>query len=292
MELLKIIDMKKIRCRLLLLVLFLISCFSKAQNNILPDMVSASKAYIDTIIKNYTDEDTMSFSPTSLTSTVRIPVVVHIIIDNTGQAGVSTSDISTSIGTANSFFKNIGILFYIDQTDYINDYNYAFIRYGNNLKELLSVYPVKNRINLFLADSILMGTKRSYGYTCFPDAPDSNYIFLDKKYISGYYLTTMLGHYFGLLSTHDTVGGAELASEENCDEAGDFICDTYADPDLYNQVDTTCNYQGAFRDAHGDFFVPTVANIMSNSPDECKCDFTPLQYKRMYYYYLKYRQYP
>ena len=95
----------------------------------------------------------------------------------------------------------------------------------------------------------------------------------------------------GLLSTHESLGGRELASEKNCAEGGDFICDTYADPDLFDQVIDSCKYIGTMRDDNGRYFVPSVANLMSNSPDECKCILTPLQYRRIYYYFKKYRQY-
>jgi hypothetical protein len=136
-----------------------------------------------------------------------------------------------------------------------------------------------------------MGSDKIYGFTYFPDIADSNFIYLDKNYANGNSLTTMLGHFMGLLSTHETAGGRELANENNCATSGDFICDTYADPDLFNEVIDSCQYIGTMRDDNGQYYVPSVANIMSNSPDHCKCILTPLQYRRVYYYYHKYRQY-
>ncbi len=192
---------------------------------------------------------------------------------------------------ANGYFKNAGIHFFIDTIEYINDYNYSFITYNNLKKELLTKYAVSNMINLFLADSIKLGDDYTYGFTYFPDVADSNFIYLNKSYARGNYLTTMLGHYMGLLSTHETAGGRELASENNCSSAGDFICDTYADPDLFNEVIDSCRYIGTMRDDNGRYYVPSVANIMSNSPDECKCILTPRQYRRIYYYYDRYRRF-
>jgi len=257
----------------------------------LPDGVTATQSYMNLIKQNYTNENAYPFEINNVDILVNIPIRIHIIKNSKGLAGVASASVDNSVNTANNFFKNIGIHFFIDSVNYINDYNYSFITYNYNKKELLTQFAVANRINLFLADSIQMGTTQCYGFTYFPDVTDSNYIFLNKKYITGNYLTTMLGHFMGLLSTHETLGGAELASEKNCATSGDFICDTYADPDLFEQVDSTCKYNGTKRDNNGKYYVPSVANIMSNSLDNCKCIFTPLQYRRMYYYYLKYRQY-
>jgi hypothetical protein len=119
----------------------------------------------------------------------------------------------------------------------------------------------------------------------------NNYIFLNKKFFSGNYLSCMIGHFFGLLSTHEKTGGIEFVDESNCSTKGDLICDTYADPDLLNMVDKKCLYFGVFRDPKSIYFIPSVANIMSNSPGKCRCLFTKQQYRRMYFYYKKYRQY-
>jgi hypothetical protein len=279
--------MNKIRF-ILILFLFVISRFAFAQ---LPDGVTATSSYLDTIIKNYTNENAFYFDLSSIKTSVNISIQVHIIKNIKGTSGVSTTDIYSSVNNANTYFKNIGIHFFIDSIDYVNDYNYSYITYNTNRIELLTKHSTANKINLFLADSIVLGTTQSYGFTYFPNVTDSNFIFLDKDYIPGNALTTMLGHFMGLLSTHETAGGMELASEKNCAASGDFICDTYADPDLYDQVDDDCTYTGSMKDGDGKYYVPSVANIMSNSLPNCKCIFTPLQYRRMYYYYKRCRQY-
>jgi hypothetical protein len=257
----------------------------------LPDEVKGTPSFIAEIIKNYDNENAMAFEVNHVSTTSTLTIQVHIIKNIKGLTGVNVSDVYNSITSASSYFQAIGITFKIASVDTIYDYHYSFIAYDKNKTELLTKYASANKINLFLVDSIRMGTDASYGFTYFPDAPDSNVIFLDKKYIKGVSLSAMLGHYFGLLSTHETAGGSELASEKNCAKSGDFICDTYADPDLYQLVDSNCNYTGTARDSLGKYYVPTVSNIMSNSLYGCKCVFTPLQYRRMYYYYLRRRQY-
>ncbi len=280
--------MNKIKKGFLVVFFALINCLASAQ---LPDLVTATQSFMDTIIMNYNDENSFSFDLNAVNSNVNIPMKVHIIKNIEGSAGVDQRDIYNSVVLANGYFKNVGMQFFIDSIQYINDYNYSFITYNNLKKELLTKYAVNNRINLFLVDSIKIGSTKSYGYTYFPDVADSNFIYLDKNYAIGNSLATMLGHFMGLLSTHEVAGGRELASEKNCASSGDFICDTYADPDLFNEVIDSCKYIGTMRDDNGKYFVPSVANLMSNSPDRCKCILTPQQYRRIYYYYHKYRQY-
>jgi hypothetical protein len=280
--------MKNTRIGFLIVSLVLVHSLASAQ---LPDGVTATQSFLNEIIRNYIDENSFSFDLNNINSHVNIPVQIHIVMNIKGSAGVTNSNVYNSIELANNYFKEVGIHFFIDSLDYINDYNYSYVTYNNLRKELLNKYAIANRINLFLVDSIKMETAASYGFTYFPDVPDSNFIYLDKSYLSGNSLTTMLGHFMGLLSTHETAGGRELASENNCAISGDFICDTYADPDLFNQVVDSCKYIGNGRDGVGKYYVPSVANIMSNSLDKCKCIITPLQYRRIYYYYHKYRQY-
>lgn len=266
--------------------IFLISINSEAQ---LPDGVTATQSFLDTIKINLKTEDSYSFDVKSLQSYARIPIRAHIIMNIKGIAGVSPEKIISTINIVNSYFNKAGIEFFVDSIDYVADYNYSFVTYNNLRKELLIKHNVSSTINLFIADSIKMGPSFSYGFTYFPDVPDSNTVYIDKRYFSGNSLITLLGHFMGLLSTHETNGGRELSSEKNCRESGDYICDTYADPDLFNQVLDSCKYIGNQRDDNGNYYVPSVANLMSNSPDQCRCIFTPQQYRRILFYYQKYR---
>jgi hypothetical protein len=273
---------------ILIFYIALVNCLASAQ---LPDGVTATQSFMDSIITNYDNENLFYFDLNSVGVIATVPVRVLVIMNKNGSAAVNPNSIYSSINIANGYFKNAGINFYVTSIVPVSDYNYSFITNNNLRKELLTRYTTKNEINLFLVDSILMGPARSYGFTYFPDVPDSNYIYLDKNFIDGSSLTTMLGHFMGLLSTHETARGKELSSEKNCSSAGDFICDTYADPGLFDEVIDNCRYIGTMKDDNGKYFVPSVANIMSDSPSKCRCILTPLQYRRIYYYFMKYRQY-
>ncbi len=280
--------MNKLICIISLFVITALNFTAQAQS--WPDGVKGKKTFVDEIILNYNAEKNIPFDIDQPSLSVKIPIRLHIIKNIDGLDNADPSQVYNSLEKANTLFKTIGISFFIDSVNYIPDYNYAFITEGILFTEMLTLYATAGKINLFLADSVRMDSVRTYGYTYFPTAIDSNYIFLDKKFINGNYLSTMLGHFMGLLSTHDKRGGMEMANEQNCAQSGDFICDTYADPNLYAKVDDKCIYNGYSTDPSGAYFVPSVANVMADSPDNCKCKFSPQQYRRMYFYYLRYRK--
>jgi hypothetical protein len=165
--------MNNARKGFLLISLLLIRCLASAQ---LPDRVTATQSFLDTIRINYADENSFSFDLNSPDPAVNIPIRINIIMNKDGSAGVDQKDIEYSLDLANGYFKNAGIQFFIDTVEYIDDYNYSFITYNNLKKELLTKYAVNDRINLFLADSIKLGSDYSYGFTYFPDVIDSNFI--------------------------------------------------------------------------------------------------------------------
>jgi hypothetical protein len=279
--------MKKIKIGFLAALQVITCCSSFGQ---LRDGVLATPSFVELIKSNYADEKAFAFSLTVPKTPSNVYLRVYVINNDKGKTEVRETDIANSMSTLNDYFNVTGIRFALDTIEYVNDYHYAYIAYNYNRSELLAKHSVLGMVNLYLADSINMGNGNVYGFTYFPNDADSNYIFLSKEYVNGISLATLIGHYLGLLSTHETLGGNELADESNCAESGDFICDTYADPGLFGQVSDACEYTGSARDDHGEYYVPSVANIMSDSPQSCKCGFTPLQYRRMYYYFLHFRQ--
>jgi len=96
-----------------------------------------------------------------------------------------------------------------------------------------------------------------------------------------------LGHLFGLRHTHGSSNEPESTNEWvngcNCKIAGDWICDTPADPYLIGKVSNNCEYTGDVKDEFGDAYQPSVKNIMSYAAGHCTNEFTPEQYERMLY---------
>ena len=100
----------------------------------------------------------------------------------------------------------------------------------------------------------------------------------------GKILAHELGHNLGLYHTHENFGGNELVDQSNCNVAGDYICDTAADPNLNGKVGSDCSYTGLDVDSMGNSYKPPVNNIMSYTNDDCRTEFTKEQYDKMVSY--------
>ena len=95
-------------------------------------------------------------------------------------------------------------------------------------------------------------------------------------------LSHELGHIFGLRHTHgpsNDVRTKELVNGSNCTSEGDLLCDTPADPYLWNRVNQNCEFPYIIQDANGDVFVPDTRNIMSYS--HCSLYFSQQQLARV-----------
>lgn len=91
-----------------------------------------------------------------------------------------------------------------------------------------------------------------------------------------------VGHFLNLYHIHDTRFGRECPNGSNCDQAGDLLCDTPADPNLYTRVHN-CEWVGNTTppvECSGEYD-PQIENIMSYAPKDCTDYFTPLQIERM-----------
>lgn len=101
-----------------------------------------------------------------------------------------------------------------------------------------------------------------------------------------------LGHFFGLQHTFgkDPKENAtkEKTDQSNCNTAGDFICDTRADPN--GIIDSNCEFVG-LSDGKKHDYNPPIANYMSYYKNHCRSNFTKLQLQRMALFARKYRSY-
>ncbi len=257
----------------------------------LPDGTKATREWIDVITSNRNEEESLTYNSASAYYTADLSVVAYIVRNEEGLARCDEDDLATAVSFLNQYFSPINLSFRLASVAYVNDYHYGMLWDDSSAVELVKKHSREGAINLYLVDSIWIDSVRCYGFTFFPDDTTRNTIFLDQAMVSGNYLVTLMGHFFGLLSTHESLGGAERADQNNCAESGDFLCDTWADPNLFGWVDTACAYTGNHADIMGIPYVPSVANLMSESLDGCKCIFTAHQYRRMLYYLKNYRDY-
>ena len=251
-----------------------------------------TQEYFDEVITNHDDEKLENVDTISPELDVNLTLAVFIIKDADGNLNFERATLEDNLNIVNGYFKNIGIQFKTGSITEVPEYAYSIITDQDYTEELEVKYAVNNKINLFIVEEISHNDILFYGYTFYPTDTIRNNIFITKEQVFGNNLSALFGNFFGLMHTHDSIGSFEFVNGSNCEAAGDVICDTWADPGkLYFSVDQYCQYKGAKIDPNGDPYIPKVTNIMSDSPDNCKCLFSLEQYPRMKYYYKKYRQY-
>lgn len=202
-----------------------------------------------------------------------LSVVFHIVLDSTGQPGVSVAALDASIAMLNQVWKPICIKFSRCSLNYVPDYNYN--QWNDNIHEgpFFGNYFVDNTIDVVLVDNILSPAGAS-GY-----AATMSHIVIRKASITGITAIHEMGHLFGLPHTFD--GSGELVRRVNCYTNGDGFCDTEADPfPAGNTPGAHCNFQPGPTDAANDYYTPPLDNYMTYfSP--CRCRFTQEQYNFM-----------
>lgn len=258
-----------------LIVLFLCSgsILAFSQN----DFCGTSLYHLDTELRQ-SIQDQYNTSTLAIRSGVidSIAVTVHIIQSENGLP-IRYPAIQRGIEKANKAFLGSGLAFFICGSPRVipdlGEYTY------NRAEALNKANYVPNTLNLYYVDSILPPNGNPLcGLAKYPftTAVEDRYVMLAKECATnGSTLIHELGHYFGLFHTHETFFGQELVNQSNCEQAGDLLCDTPADPNLLNPnyVDL-CNYIGQVIDFNGQLYRPEVKNYMSYSPAFCQSEFS------------------
>lgn len=120
---------------------------------------------------------------------------------------------------------------------------------------------------------------------------------LGSVFSRSYVIAHEMGHCLGLWHTHhgtitesgndcngNPIGGAqcpELVNGSNCDNCGDFVCDTPADPYIGFNVNASCQWLGSGTDSNGDAYAPDENAIMAYTTPSCMEYFTNGQGQRM-----------
>lgn len=231
--------------------------------------------YAETAFKKSLSEDTFY-----------VPVKAHIIRQTNQTGGLSIQKFQEEFDSVNYFFKNARIRFELcGQINYIDNSSYRTLNMPEEENILTQSAEIARVINIYFTDTLLLGGNRICGYSFLPVGP--NNIFIDNACVNnGNTVAHELGHFFSVLHTHgksNTELTDELVNGSNCAIAGDYICDTPADPNLdgkvtYSILTKKCTYTGTAKDANGEAYKPMVENIMSYSKPQCTDSFTTEQY--------------
>lgn len=237
-----------------------------------------------------------------------LSISVHLVAPDTNRQSpninipTSIQIIEDAITNLNSFFEPICLSFKICSVDTILGSDYYNLEDLSDYHGLLSLNNnIPKTINMYFVGSFPQKPWKA-GEATMPDpntciAGGEGFIYIKYQSISSsIVIPHEMGHYFGLVHTFQS---GEFVNGSNCLTAGDFICDTNADPyDIASlsdpnstpTVDANCHYIEGKKDINGDFYVPPVSNLMSYYTN-CACRFTHEQYLRMALTYFSCRNF-
>ncbi|HEV7347562.1 zinc-dependent metalloprotease [Telluribacter sp.] len=234
----------------------------------------------------------------------QVAIKVHHVLTSQGQGDVSAY-LAQVFTVLNAKFAPMGLSFFQFGTiNYIRSDEFYDLAMSED-KALTSTHNVHNAVNLYFVGN----ADGANGYA-YPPSLDStkntshwNSLFISTNrttppaQIINEVIPHEMGHYFGLLHTHEhgTAGNLDPTTREyvtrgaaaNCAYAGDQICDTPADPYLLliasdRQLAQSICSSSFFTnlDPRRELYRPDVTNLMSYYRG-CRTSFTPQQYDRM-----------
>jgi len=219
-----------------------------------------------------------------------INLFFHIVRQNNGLGEFDPNEIDNLVVLLNDSFNPHNIFIAKAGVNFINNSNHfnttvTYSTQNNSFNTPLFNNSVNNAVNFYLVNSVreIAYPSDIYYNGVAQKVESKNFIVKNEKVLTST-SPHELGHCLNLLHTHQGRGGSSGCEEdidaENCEDCGDFVCDTPADPTLipypknYFNVDSNCIYIG------GGGFNPDVKNIMSYSGD-CREHFKPGQGKRI-----------
>ena len=219
------------------------------------------------------------------------PIAFHIVRSSNSVGGVPLYRLEQGIEDLNFMYENTNLHFYQVSYDFIDSDDYLQIDSYDELNELKNTNVIQNSINIYIVPSLIPNENELCGISSFAGNENQGIVMAENCFALPDNPSTLsheVGHYFNLLHTHtgssdqDENGiidgiNAEYVDGTECDSRGDNLCDTPADPDLGDLVNSQCEYTGIFIDGHGDTYSPDTSNLMSYSDKICRNTFSDQQ---------------
>jgi hypothetical protein len=227
---------------------------------------------------------------------VQYAVQFHIVRMDNGSGGVDINDVRGEFANfVNPYFAAIDIEFVECGPElYHNSSQYFVLGDGGENPDaagdaMSAAWNVANVVNVYFVSD----PDGACGWARFPwDLPVDYIVMANSCADNQSTMVHELGHYFGLYHTHETALGAENVTRDNsngcwdCQDDGDLLCDTPADPNLTSTANNApnCAYTGSGTDGCGVAYNPSIFNIMSYADKACRITFTAQQRARMSVY--------
>ncbi|MDI6803227.1 MAG: T9SS type A sorting domain-containing protein [Bacteroidota bacterium] len=215
--------------------------------------------------------------------TRHIKLSVHIVRYSNGSGGISQSTINTAVQQLNSAYSTAQIAFEIANTYYIDNDTYAYLDNEAERIALMAINVQPATINVYFVPGAAGISGAAY-------QPGIRLIVVNAYATNGTTFPHEVGHNLFILHTHDETYGKERITRvdipnctANCSSAGDLLCDTPADPNLYGNVNANCQWTGSGTDPCGHTnYNPDTRNYMSYA-GQCRNQFSSQQIDRMHY---------
>ena len=231
------------------------------------------------------------------------PISFHIVRNSIGEGGIPLYRLEQGIVDLNLMYNNANLHFYEVSRSYIDSDIYLEIDSYDELNELRSLNVVENSINIYIVALLSPGDDELCGISSFVSSDNQGIVMSEGCFALPDNPSTLsheVGHYFNLLHTHTGSGdsdgdgiidgsNAEFVDGFECNSRGDDLCDTPADPNLSDFVNSQCEYFGDYVDGHGDFYQPDTGNLMSYSEKICRDHFSTEQDQLVIYTLLEHR---
>jgi hypothetical protein len=217
----------------------------------------------------------------------KFTLTAHIFADSLGDYGVTETALNNAVSGMNVYFKPIGVSFEFCEFLYHPNFEHDIVEKEEEFDIIKKKYHSNYRINFYFVSELLPGGNLSEAGVATSGIGDltNNGIFILKGGgVGPGVFSHEMGHLCGLPHTFEG-NCIELVNGDNCQTAGDGICDTPADPydpdqPMANFVDDNCRFIGEQVDANGEFYNPDLGNIMSYY--NCgKCGFSWGQLNKM-----------